>query len=127
LHHGFLCAHCYECNVIYGHPLGRWDVCTHIKGYLQLKDGVVQVMFETLWKIGEDNQKVRKMGWIVNVLRWNLEIEPFVLCWVVQTKKNTRGLGAIKDHMLPSNVAKKGRCCCWFMLRLQEGMNVDQP
>jgi hypothetical protein len=28
----------------------RGDVCTHIEGYLQLRDGVVQIMFETLWK-----------------------------------------------------------------------------
>jgi hypothetical protein len=26
-------------------------VCIHIKGYLQLKDGVIQVLFKALWKI----------------------------------------------------------------------------
>jgi hypothetical protein len=42
-------------------------VCTSIEGYLQLKNEVVEVTFEALWKkIKEDNRKVRKINQIVN-------------------------------------------------------------
>jgi len=42
-------------------------VCTSIEKYLQLKNEVVQVTFEMLWKkIGEDNRKVKRISQIVN-------------------------------------------------------------
>ncbi len=50
LHHGFQCICCHEHNVKGGYPYGQWDVCTHIKGCLQLKDGVLQVARKMLWK-----------------------------------------------------------------------------
>ncbi len=36
-------------------------------------------------------------------------------------------VGAVASHMSPWSVVGKGRCCCWPMLRLQEGRDVDQP
>jgi hypothetical protein len=44
--------------------IDRWDVCTCTKGYLQLRDGVIQVMF--IEKIGEYNRKVGKINWTIN-------------------------------------------------------------
>jgi hypothetical protein len=42
-------------------------MCVCIKGYLQLKDEVVQIVFEMLWKkIGEDNRKAWKIGRIIS-------------------------------------------------------------
>jgi hypothetical protein len=59
--------------------------------------------------------------------RSNLEVEPFVAQWIFQMEENTWGLGVVKDHMSPWGVVKKEMCCCQFMLRLQEGRDVDQP
>ncbi len=56
LHHEYPCICCHECNVKVKYPQGQWEMCTHTKGYLQLKDGVVQITFEMMWKkIREDN------------------------------------------------------------------------
>jgi len=42
-------------------------VCTHIERCLQLKDGVIQVAYEVLWKkTGEDNQKVGNISQVVS-------------------------------------------------------------
>jgi len=46
---------------------------------------------------------------------------------VVQMWENTHKLGVVKDHMLPWGVARKEMNCCWFVLRLQERNDVDQP
>ncbi len=62
----------------------------------------------------------------VDVLRWNLEVKPFVARWIIQTKENTHKLGAIENHMSPWGVGGKGRCC-QFMLMLQGRRNIDQP
>jgi hypothetical protein len=62
----------------------------------------------------------------VDVLRWNHETKPFVAWWVVQTWKDMCELGVIRDHLLFWGVARKGRCYCQLMLRLQEGKDVDQ-
>jgi len=62
-----------------------------------------------------------------DILVSNLEVEPFVLQWVVQKKENMCELEVIWDHMLPRGVVGKGKCYCRFMLRFQEGMDVDQP
>ncbi len=50
LHHEYMCIRCHENNTRGEYPQGRWDVCTCTKGYLQLKDGVVQIAFEVLRK-----------------------------------------------------------------------------
>jgi hypothetical protein len=62
-----------------------------------------------------------------NVPKWNLEVEPFVIQWVVQMEEDTHGLGVVKDHMSPWGVVGKEICYCWLELRLQEVKNVDQP
>jgi hypothetical protein len=36
-------------------------------------------------------------------------------------------VGGGRDYMPPWGVARKEMCCCWLMLRLQEGRDVDQP
>jgi hypothetical protein len=42
-------------------------VCTHIGRGLQLKDVVIQALFEMLWKkFGENNQKVIKISQIIS-------------------------------------------------------------
>jgi hypothetical protein len=46
LHHGFSCTHCHEHNTTY--QWGWWDVCTHIKGYLQLRDGVAPLLWPSV-------------------------------------------------------------------------------
>jgi hypothetical protein len=63
----------------------------------------------------------------VNILKWNLEVKPFVAWWIVQTKKHKRKLKAVRDHMLLWGVVRKGRCYYQLMLRFKEGMDVDQP
>ncbi len=40
-------------------------MCTHIERRLELKDVIVQTMFE-VEKIEEDNQKVGKIGQVIN-------------------------------------------------------------
>jgi hypothetical protein len=62
----------------------------------------------------------------INAPRWNLEIKPFIVQWIVQMKENMCKLGVIGDHMLPWGVAKK-MCYCWLVLKLQEGKDVHQP
>jgi hypothetical protein len=62
-----------------------------------------------------------------NSPKWNLEVEPFVVQWIVQKKEDTCVLGLVKDHMVPWGVVGKKRNCCWFMIRLQKGKDVDQP
>jgi hypothetical protein len=42
-----------------------------------------------------------------NISRWNFEVEPFVVWWVIQMEKDTYGLGVVKDHMPPWGVAGK--------------------
>ncbi len=46
----------------------------------------------------------------VDASRWNLEVEPFVVRWIIQTEKNTHKLRMIEDHMSPLGVAEKERC-----------------
>jgi len=48
-------------------------------------------------------------GTMVHTSRCNLEVEPFVAQWIIQMKENMHKLGAIKNHMPPRGVAKKGR------------------
>jgi len=47
-----------------------------------------------------------------NILRWNFEVEPFVVQWVVQMEEDTHKLGVIED------VVGKEMCCCQLVLRL---------
>jgi hypothetical protein len=53
-----------------------------------------------------------------NTPRWNLEVEPYVVQWIIQKEKSTCVLGLVKDHMVPWGVAgkkcgiEKRRCCC---------------
>jgi hypothetical protein len=65
LHHGFMCVHCHESNIRSGYPWGQWGVCTYIEGYLQLKDGVVQVVFKVLWK--KIGKKIKRLGKLVEL------------------------------------------------------------
>jgi hypothetical protein len=48
-----------------------------------------------------------------------MKVEPFVAWWVVQTKENMHELEAIRDHMSPWGVARKRKCYCQLVLRLQ--------
>jgi hypothetical protein len=61
------------------------------------------------------------------VSRWNLEVEPFVAQWVIQTKEDMCELGAVGGHMPPWGVVGKRRCYCQLVLRLQEGRDIDWP
>jgi len=58
---------------------------------------------------------------MVKTFECNIKDKLFVAQWVVQTEKDTHKLGIVEDHMSPWSVAKKGRCDCWLMLKLQEG------
>jgi hypothetical protein len=42
-------------------------------------------------------------------------------------KKNMHMLGVVKDHMFPWSVIGKKKCCCWTMLQLQKGKDINQP
>jgi len=52
----------------------RWDthrvdgmLCTHVKGCLQLKDGVIQIVYKMLWKkMRKNNNKARKTSHIIS-------------------------------------------------------------
>jgi len=59
--------------------------------------------------------------------RWNLEVEPFFVQWIVQMEEDTHKLRMVKDHMLPSSVVGKEMCYCRLMLKLQKGKDIDQP
>jgi hypothetical protein len=59
-----------------------------------------------------------------NILRWNLEVEPFVVWWVVHTKEDMCKLRTEGDQMPLWSVAWKGRCYCQLMLKLQEGRTL---
>jgi len=84
-------------------------------------------------KFGHDGPQVycQKTWWAghdgVNISRWNLEVEPFVVWWIIQKQKNTHMLGVSKNYMIPWNVVRKGRCCCWLMIKIQEGKDIGQP
>jgi hypothetical protein len=59
--------------------------------------------------------------------RWNSKVESFVTWFVVQKEKNIRMMGVVEDYKPLWGVVRKGRCCCQFVLRLQERMDVDWP
>jgi hypothetical protein len=40
-------------------------------------------------------------------------------------EEDTHMLGVVEDHMLPWGVVEKEMCCCWLMLKLQEGKDID--
>jgi hypothetical protein len=63
----------------------------------------------------------------VKAIKWNLKVEPFVALMNCSNEKKHAWIGAIKDHMPPWGVVWKERCSCWFVLRFQEGRNVNQP
>jgi hypothetical protein len=48
LHHGFLYVRFHGHNIKGENPNDQWNVCARIKGYLQLKDVILQVVVETL-------------------------------------------------------------------------------
>jgi hypothetical protein len=58
---------------------------------------------------------------------WNgiLKLEPFVVQWIVQIKKDTHMLRVVENHMSFWNVVGN-EMCCWLMLRFQEERNIDQ-
>jgi len=41
--------------------------------------------------------------------------------------ENMHGLGVVEGRMLPWGVVQKEMCYCQFMLKFQEGRDVDQP
>jgi hypothetical protein len=75
--------------------------------------------------------------WALNILSKNLlekvwwykrsKIEPFVVLWVVQMVEDNTGMGVVEGHIPPWGVVGKEMCCCWLVLKLQEGRDVDQP
>ncbi len=54
----------------------------------------------------------------VNILRWNLKVEPFVVWCIIQMEKDTHGLGVVEDDMPSWGVVGKEICYCWLVLRL---------
>jgi hypothetical protein len=42
-------------------------------------------------------------------------------------EKDMHMMGVVEDHMVPWGVAKKEMNCYQFVLRFQEGRDVDQP
>ncbi len=47
-----------------------------------------------------------------NTPKWNLEVEPLVVWWVVQMKEDFCELKAVGEHMPPWSVARKEKCYC---------------
>jgi hypothetical protein len=45
-----------------------------------------------------------------NTLKWNLEVEPFVVWWVVEMEKDTCELRAIEVQMSPWGVTRMEIC-----------------
>ncbi len=62
--------------------------------------------------------------WLCKHSKMESWIEPFVVWWVVQMKEDECKLWAVRDHMLPWGVARKGRCYYQFVLKLQEGRDI---
>ncbi len=48
-----------------------------------------------------------------NILRWNFEVEPFVVRWIIQMEENTSKLGVVGDQ------------CHFEILLEREGVIVD--
>jgi hypothetical protein len=114
---------------------------------------VMQKTKEDNWKAGKTNQIIsqnlplgqnmikfkhdgpqishRRTCWIryddVDASKWNFEVEPFFVQWVVQMEEDTHELGVVEDHMPPWSVVRKKICCFQLMLRLQKKRDVDQP
>jgi hypothetical protein len=65
LHHGFMYVHCHESKIRSGYPWDGWGVCSHIEGYLQLRDGVIQVVFKVLWK--KLGKIIKRLGKLVEL------------------------------------------------------------
>jgi hypothetical protein len=36
---------------------------------------------------------------VVDALKWNLEVAPFVFQWVIQMKEDMQEVGVVEDHM----------------------------
>jgi hypothetical protein len=53
-----------------------------------------------------------------DVLKWNLEIKPFVVWWVVQRKEDVCKLGVVEIHMPHWNVAGM-KICLKFMAKIE--------
>ncbi len=62
-----------------------------------------------------------------DTMKWNFEVEPFVLQIVVQREEDIHELKVVKDHMLLWGVVRNEMCCYWLVLRLQKGKDVNQP
>jgi hypothetical protein len=43
----------------------------------------------------------------VDAPKWNLQIEPFIVWWIVQMEENMHMLGVVEDHMPPWRVVGK--------------------
>jgi hypothetical protein len=73
-----------------------------------------------------------------NSPRWNLEVEPFVIRWIVQKEEDICVLGLIKDHMVPWGVVGKKKMLllihdkiskkkgCWSTINLTPMMEVTK-
>ncbi len=59
-----------------------------------------------------------------NSLKWNFEVELFIVRWIVQMKEDTYKLKVIEYHMLYLSVVGMERCCR-LVLRFQEGRDVN--
>ncbi len=57
----------------------------------------------------------------------HLEVEPFVVQWIVLMEEDMHELRVVENHMSLWGVVGKEMCCCRLMLRLQEGRDLDQP
>ncbi len=95
---------------------------------------IVEKIRENNWKTKKTNQFVSQGQNVINfkhngphlscqktycrgydgayVLKWNLEVEPFVARWVVQKEEDMCKLGVVEDRMSPWGVVGKRRCCC---------------
>jgi len=60
-----------------------------------------------------------------NALRWNFEVESYVIQWVVQIEEDMHRLRVVKDHMPSWGVVDKEMCYYQLVLRLQKGRNVN--
>ncbi len=99
-------------------------MCTHTKRYLQLRDGVIQITFKILWqKNGENNQKVGKIGRVVNQALafkpkhdkiwawWVLDIlSPWISYLLHKDPNPLQNLCTINIQMIPNLIVESLLC-----------------
>jgi hypothetical protein len=92
----------------------------------------------TRWALDISLENMLKKYDGVDTLKWNLEVEPFVVRWVVQMKKDTRAKGGRRSHVAMRCYWKRNvllsirakvwkRKGCWSAINLTSMIEMTRP